>query len=681
MGIKKLACLLLACLFGILYSQAQDKLEVDLTQLSLEELMSLEVTTALKKPQKVTDVSASVIVLSGDEINRSGSRMIADVLRFIPGMEVNAIDANKWAISARGFGDRFANKLLVSIDGRSVYNSTFSGVYWDVQDFILEDIQRIEIIRGPGASLWGANAVNGVINVLSKPASETLGGIISAGIGNMDREIYGRYGFACGSDWFGRSYVKHHSHENRYKTDGEKGGDAWHTYQWGMRVDGRPGNQDQLTVQSDIYHGSRGRSINFINLTTFEVYPKNLKGNVFGGNMLMRWKRTYSHQSELILHGFVDYSDREAEELNQKFIIGDIDVQHRIVAGDNHELIYGGEYRFTSDRLKGTAFTQMSPETKQLHLISGFFQDEMHLFDQRFLLTAGSKIEYNCLTGLEIQPTVRGLWRRNNKHRLWAAVSRAVRTPSRAERNANILAAYSPPGDLPLQGDMPLLARITGQSGFDSETVMAHEMGYRFQPQSNFYLDLSFFYNQYDHLRIAGLGERLLMGTWEDPYIEQILMMENGMTCKSAGFETILEWDIQSLLKLRLNYSYLNMQFSYDEKYIINGQVLADYTDEKSPDHQVILWSSWDPASTVQLDILGHYQTENPNIIDPLNMHVNARLAWQCTSMITIALTGQNLWESGKTESVTTFPGILIHNALSTKTPQSFFLQIRIQWH
>ncbi|MBN2102667.1 TonB-dependent receptor [bacterium] len=679
---KQIVIILLTCLAGIFYSWAQEKKEeLDLTKLSLEELMSLEVTTASKKPQKLTDASASVFVLSGEEISRSGSRMIAEALRFCPGMEVSAIDANKWAISARGFGDRFANKLLVLMDGRSVYNSTFSGVYWDVQDFILEDIERIEIIRGPGASLWGANAVNGVINILTKSASETQGGLISGGIGNMDREIYGRYGFQFQSRWFGRSYIKHHSHENRLTISGDQGGDGWHTLQWGMRIDGRPGYRNEMTVQSDIYQGNRGRSINFMNLNTFEIYPKNLKGSLLGGNLLIRWQHTFSKQSEFILHSYIDYSDREAEELKQRYITGDINIQHRFMVRENHELIYGGEYRFTTDHLRGTPFTGMDPEKKQLGMISGFFQDEISLFDRRIFLTAGSKMEYNSVTGLEIQPTLRGLWHGTTKYRLWAAISRAVRTPSRAERDANILAAYSPPGNLAIQDDYPMFGRVVGQSGFDSETMIAYEMGYRFQPEANLYLDFSVYYNQYDRLRIGGKGETRLMGTPEDPYIEQLLVMQNGMACESMGLEALVDWNVKTFFRIRLIYSYLDMYFSYDQDYIIDGQVLADYTDEKSPDHQMGIWCSWNPASSVKLDVLGHYQSENQNIADPLNIHMNARLAWQYTPMISIALTGQNLWEAGKTEFISTFPGILVHNALSTKTPRSIFLQTCIHWH
>jgi iron complex outermembrane receptor protein len=666
---------LLVCLIA---ARGWGQTPMDLTKLSLEELMSLEVTTVIKKSLKLQDVPAAVFVLSSEDINRSGYRLIPEIMRLSPGMEVASIDANKWAISARGFGDRFANKLLVLMDGRSVYISPFSGVYWDVQDYILEDIDRIEIVRGPGASLWGANAVNGVINIISKSSAQTQGGLISCGLGLRNREGFVRYGFPLNQHWHGRSYLKYHEHENR-SIESVSAGDSWHSSQWGMRIDG-DFQDKQITIQGDIYRGVRGRCISTIDLETFDVLLQNYSGLVWGGNLLARLKKEYSKLSELVIQAYTDYSARDAEELAQKYWTFDLDFYRRFHSGRYHELILGGEYRVTRDRLDGTQYTRIEPNHQTFQLVSSFLQDELEIIDSKMVLVAGSKFEYNSLTGFEIQPTIRAIWKGSNKHSLWAAVSRAVRTPSRVERDGNVLAVFSPAGNLSVQGDYPLFGRVLGQPDFKSETMVANELGYRFKPASYLSTDFSVFYNHYGRLRIGGIGHTYLMGTMEQPYIEQVLLLLNRMKCRSYGLEEVVEWHPSPDLRLRVFYSYIKLDFQFSEDLLLDDKVIADYTDEKSPDHQLSVWGGWRFRPSLKFDIIGHYQTANPEMDDPLNIHLSMRLFWQINKRIGMSWNAQNLWEWNKQEFKATFPGIMLHNAYSTEVPRTVFFQLNYQW-
>jgi iron complex outermembrane receptor protein len=670
--------ILISMIFCIITVSGWGQTPIDLTELSLEELMSLEVTSVVKKPLKLLDVPAAVFVLSSEDINRSGYRLIPELMRLSPGMEVASIDANKWAISARGFGDRFANKLLVLMDGRSVYISPFSGVYWDVQDYIIEDIDRIEIVRGPGASLWGANAVNGVINILSKSSAQTQGGLISCGLGLNSREGFVRYGFPLGQHWHGRSYLKYHNHENR-SLQSVSAGDEWNSSRWGMRIDGDFQDR-QITIQGDIYRGARGRSISVIDLETFDTVLQNNNGLVWGGNILARWRNAYSKSSELIIQAYTDYSVRNSEELAQRYLTFDFDFYHRFHSGRNNELIWGGEYRLTRDRLDGTPFTAIDPDHQTFQLISSFLQDELEMMGDKIVLVTGSKFEYNSLTGFEIQPTIRAIWKGSSKHSLWAAVSRAVRTPSRVERDGNVLAVFSPAGNLSVQGDYPLFGRVLGQREFKSEIMVANEMGYRFKPASYFSADISVFYNYYDRLRIGGIGQTYLMGTMEEPYIEQVLLLLNQMKCRSYGLEGVVEWHPSQDIRLRAFYSYIKLNFQFSDDLLVDGQAIADYTDEKSPDHQLGVWWGWRLKPSLKLDIIGQYQTANPEIDDPLNIHLNLRLFWQLNKRIGMSWNAQNLWEWNKREFKSTYPGIILHNAYSTEVPQIIFLQLNYQW-
>ncbi|WP_269719594.1 TonB-dependent receptor plug domain-containing protein [Desulforapulum autotrophicum] len=411
----------------------------DLTQFSIEQLMEVQVTSVAKKSQGLSDSAAAIFVITNEDLRRSGVTNIPDALRMVPGMNVARIDSNKWAVNSRGFNGRFSAQLLVMIDGRSVYTPTFSGVYWEVNDVLLEDVDRIEVIRGPGATLWGANAVNGVINIITKSAKETQGGFVSAGAGNVEKTMAGfRYGGTTGKDITWRIYAKQNSRGAFEHLSGGDGNDDWKTTRTGFRMDSDLTARDNLTVQGDVYQGEINQDLFLISPTTpdsfMDTFP--VETSVSGGNLLSRWERTLSSTSDLSLQVYYDTSRRTEDWINEDRDNVDIDFQHRFAPGARHEIIWGARYRYTQDDFStsdkiDTAIVQLDSDSRCDQLYSAFIRDEILFLDNRLHLTLGSKFEHNDYSGFEIQPSARVMWSMNPSHKFWGAVSRAVRTPSK----------------------------------------------------------------------------------------------------------------------------------------------------------------------------------------------------------------------------------------------------------
>ncbi|HKL82321.1 MAG TPA: TonB-dependent receptor plug domain-containing protein, partial [Desulfobacter sp.] len=412
----------------------------DIFELSMEELMDIEVTSVAKKSQNLSNSATAIHVITNEDIKRSGVTNIPDALRMVPGITVARIDANKWAVSARGFAGRFANALLVLIDGRSVYTPAFSGVYWEVSDVLLEDVDRIEVIRGPGATVWGANAVNGVINIITKHAGDTQGGYVALGSGNHENVISSvRYGDALGQDTFWRFYAKHQSRDEFTLASGSDAGDAWTKTQAGFRLDSMLSSRDSLTIQGDIYEADIDQTLLLAGLTPPSYLTSTpVETDIKGWNLLSRWKRTLSPDSDFTLQVYYD-GKNQAEDINESDRnTFDIDATHRFALGAWNDIVWGIRYRYTRDRFSESYIVSIDPTEEEDHLFSGFIQDEISLADDAVKLTFGSKLEYNEYSHMEIQPTIRALWKVNNEHKVWGAISRAVRTPSRFESNGEI---------------------------------------------------------------------------------------------------------------------------------------------------------------------------------------------------------------------------------------------------
>jgi iron complex outermembrane recepter protein len=401
--------MLCALLLGPTAANAQSHVgpSTDLAEASLEDLMNTQVTSVSRKEQKLSKVAAAIYVITQEDIRRSGATTIPDLLRMVPGLDVAQVDANSWAISSRGFNDPRANKLLVLIDGRTVYDPTFSGVYWDQQSVPLEDVERIEVIRGPGATVWGANAVNGVINIITKSSKATQGGLVTAGGGSSEAHELVQYGGKAGRNGTYRIFGSYDNYNNHVNKADQSADDAWHLTHGGFRSDWDLTPRDTLTAEADIIAG-RERQV----LTTFiSLYPP--LAATFdnpirpgGGDILGRWTHTFSGRSDMALQVYyngINRTDYGARELSNTF---DLDFQHHLAIGSRQDVVWGFEYRHTSDSILQGYAISFNPSSLSQNLTSAFVQDEIRLADS-VSLTLGSKIEHNIYTGFEAEPSGR----------------------------------------------------------------------------------------------------------------------------------------------------------------------------------------------------------------------------------------------------------------------------------
>ncbi len=393
-------CMLLGSMTGSAKAAAivPTDLTDDLTELSLEELMDIEITSVSKKPERLADAAAAIFVITQEDIRRSGVTSIPEALRMVPGINVARIDSNKWAITSRGFNGRFANKLLVLIDGRIVYAPSFSGVYWEVQDTLMEDVDRIEVIRGPGATLWGANAVNGVINIITKSVADTQGGLVAMGAGTKERGFGGvRYGTDMGEATYGRFYAKGFKRDEFVHTTGDDAGDDWDMLRGGFRVDSLLYDRDPVTVQGDIYHGNINQTLNLSILSAPYSDILEDKSKVSGWNLLTRWQHTLSPTSDLTLQAYYDRTDRDDAVYGEIRNTFDIDLQHQFAAYERHEVIWGLGYRYVHDDISTNSSNTLilDPDSSSDELFSAFVQDKITVIEDYLWLTIGSKFEHN----------------------------------------------------------------------------------------------------------------------------------------------------------------------------------------------------------------------------------------------------------------------------------------------
>ena len=451
-----------------------------LKQMSLEELFDLTVTTVSSKPEPVSKTAAAVHIVTADEIRRLGALNIPRVLRYVPGVEVARVSTRDYAITARGFNGTIANKLLVMIDGRSVYTPLFSGVFWDAQDAFMEDIAQIEVIRGPGATVWGANAVNGVINVIRKDAAQTQGLLVTGGAGISERGFGGaRYGGRLGSKGFFRVYGKADVSESVQLPSGADSEDEFRMIQGGARAEWTLTSSDALTLQGDLYDG-RGKQRGAGDIT------------LGGANGMARWTRSFSANSDLQVAAYYDRTDRSIPFTFAEILdTWDATLRHRFALG-RHELIWGLGYRYLSDDVDNGPMLAFLPSEVDHRIVSGFVQGDIRIVPDRFSVTVGSKIENNDYTGTEYQPSARFTWTPSARHTLWGAVSRPVRTPSRIDR------------DLHIPANPPFL--LAGGPGFKSELLRAYELGYKTQPTRGLSASVAAFHNRYESLRSLELG-------------------------------------------------------------------------------------------------------------------------------------------------------------------------------
>ena len=639
----------------------------DVTSMSLEDLMNMQVTSVSKRSQKVADAAAAVFVITQEDIRRSGATSIPDALRMVPGLEVAQIDQNKWAIGSRGFNGRFDNKLLVLIDGRSVYTPLFSGVYWNVQDVVLEDVDRIEVIRGPGATLWGANAVDGVINIITKSAKATQGGLVSAGAGSQEATAETvRYGSKVKDNTYYRVYGKYYDWYPSIDPTGTTASDGWHALRGGFRLDSNATTRDSITVQGDIYHDNFGETLTVPSLTSptlWSTYPNN--GSESGGDLLGRWNHSFSRSSTSLQMYYDRTNIADPTVFGDHESVYDIDFQHDIHLGESQELVWGLGYRSIQDT-NGSSFTvALRPDHSSLNQYSAFVQDEVNLLDNHMHITVGSKFEHNPFTGFEFEPNVRVLGTLTNKQSVWAAVSRAVRTPALTEEGLQLNVGIVPPGTAPFNSPLPLVEAIFGSPQFGSEDLLAYEVGYRVQATNSFSLDIAAFYNNYTNLRSAEPGAPILVGSPVPSYVVLPFVASNKMSGGTYGIEPFAEWKILPRWKLMGSYSFLRMNIHKNANSL---DPTPDLPNGASPRHQYYFRSSLDLPKHFEQDLMLRYVDKLPSLNMPSYYSLDLHIGWKPISQIQLSFGAQNLLNSQHLEFIPEFI-----NTLPTQVRRTFF--------
>ncbi len=605
------------------------------SDLNLEELMNTQVYSVSKRPEKISEAAASVYVLTAEDIKRSGATSIPEALRLVPGVDVAQTNANTWAVSIRGFNSQYSNKLLVLIDGRSVYTPLFSGVYWDSQDYVLEDIERIEVIKGPGGTLWGANAVNGVINIITKEARKTQGNYASetlgvAGSGPSTTTEY-RYGGKVNDDDFYRVYGKfNHDAEMPNSATEADNNDDWHKGQTGFRYDFRDKNYNQVTLEGDYFNGKKNYPFSLP--TGSPPYAQNVLSyeNFSGANTMLKWNLpTEGYNTDL--KAYLDYSHRDAPlVISQDIVTSDIDVQTQHTWGRN-SFIGGGEIRYITDELMNTQYIAYRSNETSVAILSTFLQDKITLVPEKLFLTLGSKFDYNDYTKFEVEPNARLSYQINESNSVWAAVSRAVRTPTRGEDG---FSNFAPPG-------VPLgLVSIIGNEAYESEDLVAYELGYRGDLSRKTFFDISAFYNNYTNLKT---GEAQSVS----PPIT-VLTSNNGYG-ETYGVETYVVWGVTDKWDLKPSYTFLLQNFHVD---VGSNDTTLEHDEERSPENQFSIGSyvkvmkdvNWD-TNLYYVSNLHYYTDTNPAVRTRIDAYarLDTQVRWQVAKDLEVSLIGQNL--------------------------------------
>ena len=599
---------LICCVQPGLAQQPDSAVSADaLKKLSIEQLMNLQVTSVSKRPERLSETASAIQVITQEDIRRSGAASLAEALRLATNLQVAQLDSRQWAISARGFNGTAANKLLVLIDGRTVYTPLFSGVFWDVQEVPLADIDRIEVISGPGATLWGANAVNGVINVITKDAKDTQG-LLVAGGGGTEQHGFGtvRYGAVLGSKVHARIYGRGFDRDATAFPNGQDAADDWHLEQGGFRMDWDASTVNRATLQGDLYDGR---------------IAQDSGGDIVvsGRNVMAKWSRTLSERSSLAAQLYYDRTHRDIPGLfGEDLDTYDVDLQHSTRLGTRHDVVWGLGYRLINDRTVVGSDSTLAflPSHVAREWFTGFVQDEIALVPNRVHVTVGTKIEHNDYTGFEIQPSGRLSWRLAPSGTLWAAVSRALRTPSRIDRE--LFAPAKPPYFL------------AGGPDFHSEEELAYELGYRHR-QGSLALSVATFYSRYHGLRSL---EQV------NPPTPVPLVIGNGQDGESYGAELTAEYWLTNRWRVHAGYTELRVHIWRNPR---STDASGGAAESQIPDRQFFLLSSVDLPAHLGLSAWFRAIDDINNQLVPAYAELNVTLTWQPTAKLDLSLVGENL--------------------------------------
>ena len=638
----------------------------NLADLSVEQLMNESVTSVAKRETKLNESAAAITVITQEDIRRLGITTIPDALRLVPGLEVAQINSHEWAVSARGFNVQFANKLLVLIDGRSVYGTGFGGVVWGVQDLVMEDIDRIEVIRGPGASLWGANAMNGVINIITKSAKDTQGGLVSVSGGTFDQPSTSfRYGGTLATNLYFRVYGKYSNRDGLQTTTGQDAPDRALNGQGGMRLDWEASDADKLTLQGDYYRDRFDENQSIPSLLPPYSHNSNASDYNSGGNVLGRWTHDFSSTSSLTLQTYYDHLKQEQVNALEKVDTFDFDAQHRFALGTRNEITYGLGFRDVHDTFSSSDFLIVNPPSDQDRLYSAFVQDEFALIPDRVKLTFGSKFEHNSDTGFEYEPSGRLSWTPTEKQTFWAAVSRAVRTPSRIDFDSIVNLEVIPP--MPPLSPVPVLISSLGNPQLQSEDLLAYELGYRIEITRRLSFDAAAFYNDYDNLIAATSVTRSFVPV-PVPHALVASTDVNAGAGHTYGVEASARWDATDHWHLAASYSWMQFHTDFFSPALQGG-----------PKHQVQLTSALDLPANFELngDVGFVDQYDAPYGLGLMNIPSYVRLdlgvVWHATKNLELGVWGINLAQGSHVE-FTSYKTTLV-----TEIPRG--IVGRVTWH
>lgn len=614
----------------------------DLFDLSISDLSNVKISSVSKTWENAFKSAAAVDVLTDEHIQRSGATTIPELLRMLPGVEVAQISSNKWAITARGFNDQLANKLLVLIDGRTVYSPHFSGVYWDVQDVILEDIERIEAIRGPGGTLWGANAVNGVINIITKHAKNTQGNYASVGIGTIENGFAEfRNGGKIGDSAYYRAYGKVFDRDDSHTITGENAKDDWQMARGGFRLDWDKSPSEAVTLQGDIYQGkeNEGRMLMFPALTSPFVDPTidHEGGDVSSGNLLARWESTLSENSSIKLQSYIDNARRHYTELGTNTTTFDNEFQHIWRPDNRNEIVWGLGFRYISESIHTGQYFDHFNMNKDDTLYTAFLQDKFTLIPDNLYLTLGSKFEMNQYTDFEYQPTARFAWTPTDNQTLWGAVSRAVRTPNHAEDDFYTVVGALPPNTLAPNTPAGFV-RWQGNPYLQSETMTAYELGYRIQPKENMLMSLVGFYNDFDDLVTNRMGS-----LFPDATTALAMPFENGAEGEVYGVEFSAQADITPVWRVTGSYSFVTLDLHLKPG---STDPRMESYEGTSPKNRFSLLSNWNITENVYMDNALYVVENLPGDNIPSYARFDTKLSWKPCDSQEYGVVGQNLLDN-----------------------------------
>jgi iron complex outermembrane receptor protein len=564
------------------------------------------------------------------------------VLRLVPGVEVARINSNIWSVAIRGFGSAFSKSVLVLIDGRSVYTPLFAGVYWDVQNVLLDDVERIEVIRGPGGTIWGSNAVNGVINIITKNTKDTHGTYASASSGNIDRSGDAiRYGGGQGKNVDYRGYAMGFGRTPEFHSDGNNY-DAWQFGQAGFRTDSRLTDHDTMTVQGDFYKGNVGQQVSIGSYSPPAQLNVDGTEDVSGGNLLGRWRHELGTTSDLQVQAYYDRTYRLGPQVGETRNTFDIDLIHHFVLAQRHEMIWGFGARWSPSEIIQTVPTvNFTPHHQDDNIYSAFVQDQIAIVQNKLWLTLGSKFEHNIFTGWETEPSGRVLWTPTSHQTLWAAVTRAIRTPSRIDEDLQLTGFVSAPP--------PIYICVCDNAKFVSETLLSYEAGYRKLVSSRIYLDIAAFHNKYNDLTSFGNPTISLTATPPPLAILVSLPFANGIMGSTNGGEISPEWKATHWMEVKATYSYVTMNLEDKPTHTKTGYV--SMYEGSSPHNEATAQILFNLPKGFEFDPTYRYVGGLPALGVNAYQTADARLGWHFAKMFDLSIAGQNLFQPRHAES------------------------------